>query len=137
MRTRVSYIEVPINLVGGIQAGPGKVELFVGPSFGFGLGGRYKAEGFGNTVTGSIKAKKQPENTAGSNDRYVNPFNASLNFGIDYKFDNGLLIQVGYNLGLTNVNPHYANSNAESNRSNNVTKASAVNIAVAYLFGGK
>jgi hypothetical protein len=133
---RVGYVELPINLVAGIQAGPGKVEVFAGPSFGFGLGGHYKVEGNGISNSGSIKSKKQPETYTG-NDMYTNAFNASLNFGLDYKFDNGLLIQVGYNLGLTNTSPHFANSTLESNRSKDVTKASAVNFAVAYLFGGK
>ncbi len=137
LRQRVSYVELPINLVGGFQAGPGKLEAFIGPSFGLALGGKYKVEGDGVDISGSIKAKKMPENTAGSTDIYVNPLNVSLNFGLDYKFDNGLLIQVGYNLGLSNTAPHYENSDVEDERGEDVTKASAVNIGVAYLFGGK
>ena len=133
---RASYIEVPINLVGGFQAGPGKLEAFVGPSFGFGLGGHYKVEGNGFSNSGSIKAKKMPENFSGNN-IYMNPINVSLNFGIDYKFDNGLLFQLGYNLGFSNIAPHYADSNLESKRNEDVTKASSVNFGIAYLFGGK
>ncbi|MDB5255936.1 MAG: hypothetical protein JWM14_631 [Chitinophagaceae bacterium] len=136
LTTRASYVELPINLVGGFQAGPGKLELFVGPSFGLALGGHYKAEGNGNSVEGSIKPKKQPEGATG-NDIYMNPLNVSLNIGVDYKFDNGLLIQAGYNLGFSNSTPHYANSDQESNRNKDVTKASSINFGVAYLFGGK
>jgi hypothetical protein len=137
LTTRASYFELPINVVGGFQAGPGKLELFLGPSFGLAFAGHYKAEGNGNSIEGSVKPKKQPENTAGSTDMYMNPFNVSLNFGLDYKFDNGFLIQAGYNLGLSNTSPHFADSDQESERSKDVRKASSINFAVAYLFGGK
>ncbi len=134
---RVSYLELPINVAAGFQAGPGKLEFFAGPSFGFGLGGKIKSEGNGSSNTTTVKSGKEPASNVPSNTVYLNGFNASLNFGIDYKFDNGLLIQAGYNLGLTNMLPHYADSNAESTRSEDVTKASAFNFGVAYLFGGK
>lgn len=136
LTTKSSYVELPINLVGGFQAGPGKLEVFLGPSFGLALGGHYKVEGGGYSNTGSIKPKKQPESSTGT-DIYMNPLNISLNFGLDYKFDNGLLIQAGYNLGFSNTSPHFANSNQESDRSKDVTKASSINFGVAYLFGGK
>ena len=136
--TRVSYIELPINVAGGLDLGPGRLEAFVGPSFGFVVGGKIKSDGgFYGTQTYSVKGAKIPTSGANGNTAYVNPLNVSLNFGVDYKFDFGLLVQVGYNLGLSNMNPHYADSNDESNRSKDVTKASAVNISVAYLFGGK
>ncbi len=133
---RAGYIELPINIAAGLQAGPGKFEVFAGPSFGYSLGGHYKVESSGYSGSGNIKAKKQPDSFTGT-DVYMNPFNVSLNFGLDYKFDNGLLIQVGYNLGLSNNHPHYANSTLESDRSKDVTKTSSINFGVAYLFGGK
>ncbi|MDB5272858.1 MAG: hypothetical protein JWO58_1225 [Chitinophagaceae bacterium] len=133
---RVSYLELPINVAAGLQAGPGRFEVYAGPAIGVAIGGAYKAKGNSNTVTGSIKPKKEPSGATG-NDVYINPINVSLNFGLDYKFDNGLLIQVGYNLGLSNLQPHYSDSNLEDHRKDQVNKASAVNISVAYLFGGK
>ena len=68
---------------------------------------------------------------------FINPFNGSLNFGVDDKFDNGILIQAGYNLGLSNLTPHYEDSKKEEDRSKDFTTASAFNLSVAYLFGGK
>ncbi len=132
---RISYLELPINLAAGIKAGPGKFEVFAGPSFALALGGKAKASGGGIDETITIRPGKVP--TKPNGDAHINPLNVSLNFGLDYKFNNGLFIQAGYNLGLSNISAHYEDSKAESRRNDNVTKASAVNFAVGFLFGGK
>jgi len=141
-RMRISYLELPINLVGSVHAGPGNVELFAGPSFGYVLGGKSHEEvtGFINdTRDGKVIGKKQPSDYDAStdDDTYINPLNVSLNFGAGYKFDNGLLIQLGFNLGLSNLNPHSADSDTEDERNNTIIKSNAFTLGVAYLFGGK
>ncbi|MDB5258285.1 MAG: hypothetical protein JWM14_2980 [Chitinophagaceae bacterium] len=142
---RVSYIELPINVVGNLKAGPGNIELFAGPSFGYVLGGNTKTELTSPSGTenreGNVIAGKSPENynDPGNTDQntYINPFNVSLNFGAGYKFNNGLLIQLGYNLGFSNLVPHSDNSATENKRSDTVVKSSAFTLGIAYLFGGK
>ena len=143
--TRISYIELPVNVALGCKVGPGRLEGFAGPAFALALGGKSKFEtdysGVSTSETFTIKSGKDPQdpnNPSYTNtDGHINPLNISLNFGIDYKFDNGFLIQAGYNLGLSNINPHYSNSNLESHRNDYITKASAFNLAIGYLFGGK
>jgi hypothetical protein len=139
-KLRASYLELPINIAGGVKLGPGRLEAFAGAALGVCLGGKYKRENSPIDRVYTIKPGKamnadliNPNSTVLN----INPLNVSLNFGIDYKFDNGFLIQAGYNLGLTNVTPHYEDAKKEEDRSKNVTKASAFNLSVAYLFGGK
>jgi hypothetical protein len=135
---RISYIELPINVAGGLHLGPGRLELFAGPSLGLVVGGKSKTDAgfYYPSQTTTIKGAKVPTG-GGTGSAYVNPLNVSLNFGVDYKFDFGLLLQVGYNLGLSNMNPHYADSYTESFRKDKVLKSSSINIGAAYLFGGK
>jgi len=136
-KLRTSYLELPINAVVGIEAGPGRLEFFAGPAIGICLGGKYSTEGSPYDKTYTFKTKKVPYPAVNNNYAYINPLNISLNFGVDYKFNNGLLIQMGYNLGLSNMTPHYEDPAKESKRNDNVTKSSAVTFGVAYLFGGK
>ena len=148
---RLSYIELPVNVAIGARSGPGKLEFFAGPAIALCLGGKLKAqEGFsGNSESKntSIKAGKNPvdpydismdPNIANSTDyTYINPLNFSLNFGIDYKFDNGILLQASYNAGLSNIHSHFSNKDLEASRREYVTKASSFNFGLAYLFSKK
>jgi hypothetical protein len=132
--TRLSYAEIPLNVVGCIPAGPGKVEISAGPAAGYMFGGKRKTDGADDvTIKGEDFPKTPEKNTA-----YVNYLNVSLNFGVGYNWK-GLIFQVGYNLGLSNFNPHYEDrdSQAEKDRGKDVTKASAVTFGSTYLFGGK
>ena len=138
--SRLSYIEVPLNAILGRQLGTGRLEVFAGPAFGLGLGGRLTEEIDDNTgkyiAIRPIHMKKNPDDPK-NYDEYRNAFNVSLNFGVDYKFDNGILIQAGYNLGLTNLNPHHTVAARESARNDYVLKASSFNLGLGLLFGKK
>lgn len=141
---RISYLELPINFVGSLKAGTGNVELFAGPSLALVLGGKSKEEVNGpslhETRDGNVIAGTQPEgyyDFGNNKNTYFNPFHVSLNFGAGYKFDNGLLIQLGYNLGLSNLSPHFEDSSEEDKRKDRVVKSNAFTLGIAYLFGGK
>ncbi|HSZ72815.1 MAG TPA: porin family protein, partial [Cytophagaceae bacterium] len=132
---RFSYVEIPFNVVGGIPAGPGKVEIFAGAAAGYLFGGKVT----GGTTDYTIKGADQPQpQQANDKSAYYNYLNISLNFGLGYNYK-GLVFQAGYNLGLSNINPHFENrdSQAEKDRSNDVTKLSGFTFGLAYLFGGK
>jgi hypothetical protein len=130
---RFNYLEIPFNVVGTIPAGPGKVEVFAGPSVGYLFSGKVKTDvkNFG------IKGEDQPTKPDPDN-VYYNYLNVSMNMGLGYNWK-GLIFQAEYNLGFSNINPHFENrdSQAEKDRSSSVTKFSSINLAVIYLFGGK
>ena len=130
---RFNYLEIPFNVVGTIPAGPGKVEVFAGPSVGYLFGGKIKSDAKNFGIKGEDEpSKSDPDNV------YFNYLNVSMNMGLGYNWK-GLIFQAEYNLGFSNINPHYENrdSQAERDRGKYVTKFSSINLAVIYLFGGK
>ncbi len=85
----LNYLEIPIDVVAHVPAGPGDAHFGLGPYFAQGIGG-----GGPNGVYGQ---------DAGGFKR----FDAGLNLLLGYRFDNGIAIDLGYDLGLANV--EYAN----------------------------
>jgi hypothetical protein len=128
---KISYLEVPVNLVAGGELGPGRLELFAGPAFAVGFGGKGKKEYNGTSSDIDIKSGSQPKQGP-SNTVYYNPFNCSMNIGFGYQWK-GMLVQLSYNYGFTNVQPHYDDETAESQRKHVITKASAFQFSVGYL----
>lgn len=83
------YIEVPLNFVYNIPAGPGNVFLGAGPYAAYGV---------------SVKAKTGSLSESGTfNEMDLNAFDAGVNFLGGYRLSNGFLINAGYGLGLANM----------------------------------
>jgi len=85
----LNYLEIPIDLLYHYPLGPGSVRGGLGPYFAEGIGG-----GGANGVYG--------ENAGG-----FKRFDAGLNFMVGYKFAMGVSLDIGYDLGLANI--EYAN----------------------------
>jgi hypothetical protein len=134
---RLSYIEVPIHLILSGAIGSGHIEVLAGPALSYGIAGKQKLESNGNSQDITVKFGKVPDRYIPSNEIYYNPFNASLDFGFGYRLK-GLIVQFNYNLGLTNIRPHYEKSDFESKRNDNyITKASSFQLSVGYIFEKK
>ncbi len=102
MTQNVMSIEVPVNAVYYIPAGSGNVFLGAGPYVGFNISGKNKWDGsFGDVEASSGDRKLK---FSGDN-KDMNLIDAGVNFLGGYKFNNGFLINAGYNLGLSNLNP--------------------------------
>lgn len=98
-----NYISVPVLAMVNF----GKFFAEVGPSFGFGIGGKYKytANEAGNVFeqSGKIKFGKEPDNTS-SDDSYIdNAFDLGLQIGAGMKIS-VIVIDLRYGLGLSNMN---------------------------------
>ena len=101
----VMSIEVPVNAVYYIPTGySGSVFLGAGPYIGFNVSGKDKAKG---NVGGYEGATDRDLNFSGDN-KDLNVIDAGANFMAGYKFNNGFLINAGYNLGLTQLVPDAA-----------------------------
>lgn len=133
---RINYIELPINLLLSGSFGPGRLEVFGGPSIAYGFGGKGKYEVNGDNKSIEVHSGKHPDEPAQFDIQYYNPFNASLNVGFGYKIKS-VIVQFAYNIGLTNTQCHFSNSTLEENRNSYVTKAWAFTFGVAYLFEKK
>lgn len=142
IKNTYNYLSIPLNLVGTFQAGPGKINLFVAPQFSLGLNGKYSQTSdssgiFGinvhDTQSGSLQPGEQPSNHSGDT-RYFNQINWGINYGIGYQVK-GLLFTGQYHMGLTNTQPHYADSYSESRRGDIVSKDYGFTIGLTYFFG--
>jgi len=95
-------IEVPVNAVYYIPAGTGNVFIGAGPYIGFNVSGKVKTKG----QEGGISIDEKNNIKFSGDEKDMNRIDAGANFLLGYKLENGLLINGGYNLGLTNLVPN-------------------------------
>lgn len=108
----VMSLELPLNAVYYFPTGSGHVFLGVGPYIGFNISGKQQGEGALNQMfTGSSTRKM----SFSGEERQMNMIDAGLNFLAGYKLYNGILLHVGYGLGLSNLTPDKDQKNS-SNR---------------------
>ena len=109
LQTNLYYAELPINLTYNGPLKWGKYFVGLGPSFGFGLSGTAKATATYQdpftpleTESGEVDAfKSEDENGAG-----FKRFEASANFIGGVQWNNGLYVNAGYLLGISNTVPN-------------------------------
>lgn len=110
----IMSIEVPVNAVYYIPTGgSGSVFIGAGPYVGFNVSGKRKIEG----SFGDFGAEGKYDLKFSGDDKDMKVIDAGANFMLGYKMSNGLLINAGYGLGLTNLSP---SSNSDSKFSNRV-----------------
>lgn len=104
---RLSYIEVPLNLVYKPVLGTGRLLLGFGPYVAFGIGGDVKFESGNNSETHKIKYKKMVLDTDPDDVAYFRPMDAGANFLFGYEFTQKISLQLNAQLGLVKINPEY------------------------------
>jgi len=94
----------------------GAVFLGAGPYVGFNVSGKTKwdVDVSGGEWTGSTSGDE--DINFGSGDDEMKVIDAGANFLAGYKFGNGLLINAGYGLGLSNLSNSSDSDNKFSNR---------------------
>jgi hypothetical protein len=112
-----SFLEIPVNVLYGFDLGGAKLDLFAGPYFAYGIGGKSKSGG----ESADIKFGSGQEND-------MKPFDLGINIGAGINLSN-IIISAQYGLGLTNLSP-VTDNDAEM-------KTKVIGISIAYLFGGK
>jgi hypothetical protein len=105
--TRLSYIELPLNLLYRPQLGNGYLLLGFGPYVAYGIKGKETTQL--NSV--SVERPVKFENSVGLIDwisnAYYRPFDAGANILFGYEFGMGAFIQLNAQLGLLKINPEY------------------------------
>ena len=111
----LNYLEIPIDAVYHVPAGPGVIQAGLGPYFAYGIGGS----------SGGVSS-------FGENNGGFKRFDAGLNLTAGYRFDNGLSLRLGYDLGLANV--EYASEDVSGH-----TRTFSINVGyqIGRLFGKK
>jgi len=109
---RLTYLELPVNVLYKQPLGQGKLIVGAGPYIAYGLGGKVRTSGRyqnGETfnVGTEVRFEHKKQYTFGEPFQYSyhKPFDAGLNFIAGYELSNGLCFQVSYSLGLTNITP--------------------------------
>ncbi|MBX2922770.1 MAG: PorT family protein [Chitinophagaceae bacterium] len=107
------YIELPVNFIFKPQVGNGKMLLGAGPYIAYGVGGRWKAEANGMSVTGKLKFLNNfssADSSMGGNSKtvpYTKPFDFGANILIGYEFSKNLYFHINGQLGFLDVDPAY------------------------------
>jgi hypothetical protein len=107
--TKLSYIEIPLNLLYRPQLGKGYILLGFGPYIALGIGGKESSE-FGSV---SYKRDIKYKNTVTSiidliDNAYYRPFDAGANIFFGYELSMGVFLQLNAQLGLLKINPEYS-----------------------------
>jgi hypothetical protein len=105
INSTLSYVELPVNFLYKVPMKGASVYFGAGPSFGYGISGKLKYQGF-DASDGVIHAvdettdafKKEDKGGAG-----MKRFDISANVNAGLQFDNGLYINAGYLAGLSNL----------------------------------
>jgi hypothetical protein len=139
-RIRLTYLELPVNLLYKIPIGNGKLVAGGGPYIAKTLSGIYNnddiAVGPNSTTKTHKRGKLLIENEQRADLIMPQSFNsykeqdAGLNFIAGYECRNGLLFHINYSLGLTSV---YTYHNSESHIADN-RKNTYFGISAGYLF---
>lgn len=102
---KLSYIEVPLNLVYRATVGVGSFFLGFGPYVAYGIGGTSTYNG----GSGSVKSDIEFQNTVELNDplltTYIKPLDAGGNIFFGYELGSGLFAQFNAQLGMLNIHP--------------------------------
>jgi hypothetical protein len=123
-----NYLEVPINLVFGLDMGDNQFQIFAGPYIAYGLFGKTsfsvgdeKDETDVQFVSDYMDADDDKDAAA--------PIDFGANFGVGFKAG-AIQIQAGYGLGFGNVIPKYDGEAPED-----VVTNSVIQLNFAYLLG--
>jgi hypothetical protein len=107
--TKLSYIEIPLNLLYRPQLGKGYMLLGFGPYFAFGIGGKESSEFGAVSYKRDIKYKNTVTNIIDLiGNAYYRPFDAGANIFFGYELSMGVFLQLNAQLGLLKINPEYS-----------------------------
>lgn len=118
-----NHIELPCNFLFNTTGNTGSFFIGAGPSFAFGLSGKWKYEDDANSLTEDVNFGDD------ENEDDLKGLDIGANFLAGYSFPNGLMFSVNYNAGLSNLVP--GNSGGGS------LKSSYFGIKAGWLLNGK
>ena len=108
------YVEIPVNLVGKVPAGPGDLFFGAGPYLGYAVSGKSKTKVSLNIGGNQMSESEEEDVEFGSNEDQMKRIEYGVNFLGGYQLKNGLNFNVGYGLGLSNL----ANNSGDGKISN-------------------
>ena len=102
---KLSYIELPLNLVYKGLLGTGYVFIGFGPYAAYGIMGKSELEVGSATIESDIEFKDVLESGDPLTTPYFNPLDAGANIFFGYEMAGGIFVQLNAQLGLLKINP--------------------------------
>lgn len=145
-RMRITYLEMPLNIVFVIDFGSSSLQFFTGPYFALAIAGNLKWD-YTWTYQGDTEIEKGDKkikfkNEVGENDweegiaGFLRPLDVGMNLGVGFQI-NHLLLNMGYSIGFANLQPDDADPGSDFDRKDYRFTNSTVFVTAAWLFGGK
>lgn len=116
VKAKLFYLQFPVNAVYHFEIDPGEIYFGVGPYLGYGLSAKVQ-------IDKGTSSRTVDAGFGGGESKYQS-LDAGFNALLGIKLDNGFLLDVHYDLGLTNV----------SNIANNNTTNRVCGVSVGYAF---
>ncbi len=117
--TKLSYIELPLNLVYKGALGNGFVMLGFGPYVGYAIGGKYLTEGGSVTIDNKIVFKGTIDEADDESHATFKTLDMGGNIFAGYEMSNGIFFQFDTQLGMIKINPeNKGNSNDKTSVKN-------------------
>lgn len=98
---KITYIELPLNVVYKPLLGKGHLLLGFGPYVAFGIGGK----GIMGSTDVELEFKKVVETTDPDGVLYYKAFDSGANIFAGYELEGGIFLQLNTQLGLLKINP--------------------------------
>ena len=103
--TKLSYIEMPLNLVYKAMLGNGYFMLGFGPYIGYGIGGKVTTKGGDLELETDVEFKNVVETSDPLLTTYYKAFDVGGNIFAGYQMANGIFGQFNTQMGLVAINP--------------------------------
>jgi len=100
--TKLSYVELPLNVVYKALVGKGKFMLGFGPYIGYAIGGKVKPESGSAT---DIEFKNVVETGDPTSVPYLKALDAGGNIFAGYELASGIFLHLNTQLGMLKINP--------------------------------
>jgi hypothetical protein len=106
-KIRLSYIEIPVNLLYRPKLGEGHILMGLGPYAAYGIRGRVKTKGTGYTNVIPVRFKNTITIDDPSVYAYYRALDAGANFLLGYELYYGIFCYLNAQIGMMDVNPGY------------------------------
>jgi len=104
-KVKLSYVELPLNIVFKGKLGNGFVLVGLGPYLGFAIGGKVINEGGSSELETKITFQNVIEEGDDLLTPYLKRFDAGGNIFVGYELAGGLFFQLDAQLGMIKINP--------------------------------
>lgn len=106
-KLNLAYLEIPLSLVYKPEVGTGKLILGAGPYVAFGVGGKLKFEGGGESEEIDVEFTNDVKDSDPDDKAYIKRMDAGANIFAGYEFTPNIFVQANAQVGLSNLTPKY------------------------------